>query len=501
MRDNQKFTNEEILSLFKRYENGESIQSLAAELGLKPNSLTCKFKNLGCKKAYRSPNSHIPFEEIYLKHQNGIQYKELCIEYGIPYKNLTYALKKFEFTIDKTLAVRVELEPLWERYNSGEQLKDIAEEARLSPKELSRRFSTNGYKKNREIDNYNFDEIEKLRVKAGGLSAVAEMLNLNLESLKRWYYNRGLSIRGYKLTDENYFAEINTPDKAYFLGFIYADGYLHEKKKFFRIKINVCDIKILEHLADLLFGPNKVIPNWKEAGRDVCAISISNPTLVSDLIKWGVHQRKSLTIKFPEDLPKDMIRHFIRGFFDGDGSVSKVKSGRFGNIICVSFSCGSEDFIMRLRDILIIAGFHPQKVSKARNCYSLAMGRKIEMLEFRDYLYSQVDSKLYLDRKYQKFQDIDNCKNNPQIGKFSESQLKLISIRLKKAHQAGVYDNSRGVKCEITDHTTGFIQEALSIKKACSKLEIPYSAAVSYFRKHPGELFMERYSIDMQNNK
>ena len=184
MRDNREFTIEMIESLFKRYKSGESILTLAAELSLKPNTLTCKFKNLGLKKAYRSPNSHIPFKEIYLKHQNGDQYKQLCKEYNIPYKNLTYALKKLKLPTDKDLVVRVEFAPLWERYLSGEQLKDIAQEVGISSKELSRRLSENGFKRNREIDKYNFEDIEKLRIENGSLSAVTKKLDLNFESIK-----------------------------------------------------------------------------------------------------------------------------------------------------------------------------------------------------------------------------------------------------------------------------------------------------------------------------
>lgn len=407
MRDNRKFSDETIKGLFERYYNGESIVSLASEFGLKPNTLTCKFSNLNLKKTYRSKHSNIPFNEIYSKHKEGIYYKELCKDYGIPYKNLTYAFRKLELPTDKDFVVKVELAPLWERYMVGEQIKEIAEEVGLSAKELSRRFSKKLFKKDREIGKYNFEDIEKLRVELGSLSTVAENFGLKKESLKRWYYDRRLSIRGYKLKEESYFAEIDTPDRAYFLGFIYADGYLNEKRKFFRIKINARDINILELFAKILYGPNKEIPVWKEAGREVCAISIANPTMVKDLLQWGVHQKKSLTIKFPQYLPKDMIRHFIRGFFDGDGSASIVKKGKLGNIIRVSFCSGSKDFIESLRGHLILIGFNPNKILQNGNCYSFGMGRKKEMIEFRDYLYSQVDKGLYLERKYQKFQNLD----------------------------------------------------------------------------------------------
>lgn len=59
-------------------------------------------------------------------------------------------------------------------------------------------------------------------------------------------------------------------------------------------------------------------------GKEYSRIQISSKTLTADLLKLGCTPRKSLTLKFPNDgifKSNDLIRHFIRGYFDGDGSV------------------------------------------------------------------------------------------------------------------------------------------------------------------------------------
>ena len=462
---------------------------------MKPNTLTCKFRYAGLKKKLISPYAYLPLEEIYNKHQEGIQYKELAEEYNVPYKTLRLHLRRAGFVSDKDKVIRVDLKKAWERYNDGESQVVLGKEYGIGSKELSRRFSKASYKKPpRKIEQYSFGEIEELRIKEGGkLQEVAEKLDLKYCSLKRWYYKRNLTTRGYKLVHNDFFSAIDKPEKAYFLGFIYTDGYLNEERDFFRIKINNIDRHILEHFASLLFAGDRNIRRWFEANREVCALAVTSKQIANDLIKHGVRQRKANSILFPTTIDPGMMRHFIRGYFDGDGSVCKIKEGPCGSVIRLGFVSNSYQFINDLRSYFIEMGFHPTKLYLSDETFRMNMGRKADMIKFRDFLYQDVSDKLYLKRKYNKFLNIDDGKSNPHLPKFTDEYRKRIYERVKDYHKRDKY--SRYIECIVTDLLTKEQVHKRTIKEACLELSINYDSAKVIWKRNPNAVYLGRYVI------
>lgn len=501
-RDNRRISKKELTKLFNRYQLGERIIDIAFELNMKPNTLSCKFKNAGLMKEFRSPNSKLPFDEIYNDHvQNGILYNDLCQKYKISYKNLRNGLRHFGYPSDKERIIFVNLPKSWERYMAGELQADLAKEYGITPKALSGRFSKEGFRKKRNIDNYKFEDIVKKLKEVGSLKAVAQEFELNYNVILRWFSQQGLSARGYKIKNHDFFKDINTPEKAYFLGFIYADGYVYEPDNFLRIKINSRDKHILEKLVTYLYRGNKEIKEWFEEGRKVCSLSVSSKQMISDLKDWGVTQNKTFTIKFPAKLSLDMTRHFIRGFFDGDGWVSKVGSNKFGDLLSVGFCSGSDDFIIALREILLSIGLHPHKIGNTINtssnnkCYKFSISRRAEIVFLKKYFYQEVDKELYLTRKYKVFKNIDPATANPHIGKHSILGKKVLSQKAKERHKQGLYEKYQAIKCELIDAKKRISVAEESIKKACRRMQINYDSARMFFYKYPNELFLNRYKL------
>ena len=125
--------------------------------------------------------------------------------------------------------------------------------------------------------------------------------------------------------NHNYFETIDTPEKAYFLGFLYADGSISNTTKNKRVKINLAkkDIELLYFFQEQLNRPkNKGIYQYKN--EEMVELSIYSAKLVSDLIKLGCCPNKTKTLTFPtlDMVPLDKISNFILGYFDGDGSLS-----------------------------------------------------------------------------------------------------------------------------------------------------------------------------------
>ena len=124
-----------------------------------------------------------------------------------------------------------------------------------------------------------------------------------------------------KKFNEDYFELIDTPEKAYFLGFIFADGCLIDNPKEYRYKLNIKihnkDEDILKKFISLLDSEVKI---WRSNNRDICEIGFSSKKMINDLKNIGLHQNKTYTIHYPK-IDEKIERHFLRGYFDGDGCI------------------------------------------------------------------------------------------------------------------------------------------------------------------------------------
>lgn len=132
----------------------------------------------------------------------------------------------------------------------------------------------------------------------------------------------------------NYFECIDTPAKAYLLGFIAADGAL-VKNKWGPITLTITvkyeDKAVLEFLKSEIGNEHKLLEIVRPSGFDKAKIihhirwSMTNAKLISDIKKYGIGHNKSLTMgNIIENIPYQFRNAFIIGYFDGDGSVSCV---------------------------------------------------------------------------------------------------------------------------------------------------------------------------------
>ena len=137
--------------------------------------------------------------------------------------------------------------------------------------------------------------------------------------------------------DANYFKNIDSPRKAYWLGLLFADGSVCLKTKdkpiyAIQIQLTKNDSYLLEEMAiDLGVTkeqPVKYYSSETSFGKsEYGKLSISNKQMALDLVNLGCVPRKSYNLDTFPTLPKDFVRHFIRGYFDGDGTVSISKAG------------------------------------------------------------------------------------------------------------------------------------------------------------------------------
>lgn len=164
----------------------------------------------------------------------------------------------------------------------------------------------------------------------------------------------------YEVLNENYFENIDTENKAYFLGLIYADGYVgvHDELVI-SFKDNEDGLRILNLLKEELGFTGELKTQIQNCGYNpeaTCAkLNFSNAKINSDLRKWGLSEYKLESRKHMPDIPKELVPHFIRGIFDGDGSITVYMDSSSGKP-CekATFSVyGNQSLLEEIRDIFV----------------------------------------------------------------------------------------------------------------------------------------------------
>lgn len=130
--------------------------------------------------------------------------------------------------------------------------------------------------------------------------------------------------------NENYFENIDSEDKAYFLGFICADGYIssYDKSKRYLVclKLHIKDNHILETFIQCVNG---TMPVWRHKQREMSEVKLTGKKIITDLKNLDITYNKTHNLKYPK-IDEKLERHFLRGYFDGDGCIRISKDKRDG---------------------------------------------------------------------------------------------------------------------------------------------------------------------------
>lgn len=243
------------------------------------------------------------------------------------------------------------------------------------------------------------------------LCKLSKKFNTTKESLSKQLKELGYEVINKQTAikfDDSIFDSIDTEEKAYWLGFIYADGNIKTTNKTtYRLSINL-KIGDYNHLKKFnTFTKHssfniKIIKHGQE-----CAWYACSKHLWETLNNYGCTPCKSLTLKFPDESifkesikysKKELIRHFIRGYFDGDGCISYDRKKKGLLIRCSVL--GTQDFITNLKNYVNLPNALIQERFTKNTYYNLKL-KHTESIKFIKYLYE--DTNIYLDRKYARF--------------------------------------------------------------------------------------------------
>ena len=190
--------------------------------------------------------------------------------------------------------------------------------------------------------------------------------------------------------NEDTFHTIDTSEKAYWLGFLYADGYVGFSKV--ELGLGIKDIQHLERFRQFL-QTDAPITTRTIGNSEACRINICSNQMVSDLESHGCTQKKSLTLQWPE-IPSELTSHFMRGYFDGDGCCYQRTDGQL-----VWSLVGTQDFLREYQAVLISLGLNETKMRHG-HCgeaweIRYSGNRVVSLIE--EFLYK--DSTVHLERK------------------------------------------------------------------------------------------------------
>lgn len=242
-------------------------------------------------------------------------------------------------------------------------------------------------------DNYKTMTYKQLAEKLGRTKTAIDLKINKLGLIKSKY-----------IYDHAFFKNITTEEQAYWCGFIMADGCVSINEKTnsceLCIKLQAKDAEHLQKFNLALHGniPVKVFEEYSilpGAATPVisqqCQIRLYSEEMVHDLDKYGVVPNKSLIKKFPHNIPADLMRHYIRGYFDGNGSLTFTQKSRR-----CTFYTGSYDFAIALHDYINQNVCKTSSVYKnpETNCYIFYCSSYSSMYLLLNFLYKESNIKL-----------------------------------------------------------------------------------------------------------
>lgn len=211
---------------------------------------------------------------------------------------------------------------------------------------------------------------------------------------------------------EDYFLEINTPDKAYWIGWLITDGCLLDKDHSISISLQKSDQHILEVLQKDLQVNNKIKP----FNGNYVKFYFSCKSLYTDLLKYGFKQNKTFDITIPE-LDDSLYAALLRGCFEGDGGLSILNS-RGKEELELSFT-GNIYTVTKFNELISkFTGVKLRNITKNNSIYRIRWSNRQDIITILTFLYKDCGEHK-LNRKYNKYlQILENTEVNSEIKKF-----------------------------------------------------------------------------------
>lgn len=227
---------------------------------------------------------------------------------------------------------------------------------------------------------------------------IAKELGINRNTIYQRLDKVGINdVQQFKF-NHDFFEKIDNEEKAYWLGFFMADGCVSKSATDKAVlKLAIVDENHIKKWLRSLDSIQKPCI-FEDNGRRYIASTHYSTKMCDDLVKLGCTERKSLTLEFPK-LREDLIRHFIRGYLDGDGCI------HFGNknqkIWQIKVNLiGTKPFLKSIQKIIGVYT-KMRRIGNKKQNFSFNIDGNKQAMRILDWLYQ--DATIYLDRKFERY--------------------------------------------------------------------------------------------------
>lgn len=288
-----------------------------------------------------------------------------------------------------------------EFYNNGNSMKATGLEFGISPVTVKNVLDRNNIQKRTSGGIYKLPNEEIINKYKSGLSCNKIALEYGVtfhtisNILKKYNIKRDNIYHNLNLI-ENYWENIDSFDKAYFLGFLLADGNITKNQV--KMELSKKDEEILYIFNNYTNSSNKIISIDRKNKGKFSAFSVKRKKWIEDLSKYGMVPNKTFITEIPK-LNLDLMPHLIRGLIDGDGWIT-CKGNQIG-------FCGTEKCVTQLRDYLVstLGVFNVKIIHQNTNVWQVSWSSKRDIKLIGEYIYKDKHD-CFLLRKYKNYLEL-----------------------------------------------------------------------------------------------
>ena len=324
------------------------------------------------------------------KYNSGMSFRAIGLEYKVSKATVQSVIK--DFITKRPKSPTKKYAEKWKQlYEEGWSVSEIARKYNFSVTVISKRLKELGvevlsnYIAESEYEIFVQEWIE-LYKKNHSLREIANKYGCSVQTVSN-HLTKEIELRSYSETsrlyelNELYFSNINTKEKAYWLGYLFANGSTIESLQSNSIQLTASE-KQKERVETFLKALSTERPILQHKGENVYSVRISNQQLFSDVRNYGLVNNKTHGLNFPKNINGNFIKSFILGYFDGKGF---IESRRPQMAIT-----GSPSFLTQLLMIIEKELHLKWNIKESQpNHYKVIAYSKKDIITFLDWLYEE----------------------------------------------------------------------------------------------------------------
>lgn len=215
-----------------------------------------------------------------------------------------------------------------------------------------------------------------------------------------------------KTCNEYYFDNIDSEEKAYWLGFIFGDGFIYDEKLgehsgILYISLSSEDKNHLYKFRDAINSSHAIYTYDNSKGYSngkLSRIKINSNYIVNSLKQHGMVANKTNVIGSPQNINEEFYLPFIRGFFDADGSIMMWHD--HGSLYWSVSFCKTPELLSFVENTFDYKWIWSQRKENNNRCKTITLNKKADTIDFLNKLYE--NASVYLDRKYERYLEVIN---------------------------------------------------------------------------------------------